>query len=298
MERVGRKLHFTATMMVAVGTLLSTFWILAANSWMHTPTGHTINSVGQFVPVDWMEIIFNPSFPYRLVHMVMAAFLTTALVVAATGSYHLLSNNRNHEARLMLSMAMWMIVAVAPLQIVAGDLHGLNTLKHQPAKVAAMEGHFNTQKGAPLILFGIPDMEAEKTRYAIQIPKLGSLILTHNVEGELKGLKHWPKDERPNATIVFWSFRVMVAMGLCMLLIGIVSVWLRRKDKLYTTAVFHKAVVLMGPTGFIAVLAGWITTEVGRQPFTVYGLLRTSDSIAPVAAPAVAVSLLLSLIHI
>ena len=292
MERVGRKLHFTATLMVAVGTLLSTFWILAANSWMQTPTGHTINNVGQFVPVDWMKIVFNPSFTYRLVHMIIAAFLTTALVVAATGSYHLLKNNQNLEARLMLSMAMWMIVLVAPLQIVAGDLHGLNTLEHQPAKVAAMEGHFDTQKGAPLILFGIPDMEAQKTHYAIQIPKLGSLILTHDLEGELKGLKHWPKDDRPNATIVFWSFRIMVALGMSMLLIGITSVWLRRKRKLYTSAMFHKTVVLLGPTGFVAVLAGWITTEVGRQPFTVYGLLRTSDSVAPVAAPAVAMSLL------
>jgi len=292
MERVGKKLHFTATLMVAIGTLISTFWILAANSWMHTPTGHTINDVGQFVPVDWIKIIFNPSFPYRLTHMAMAAFLTTALVVAATGAYHLLKNNQNQEARLMLSMAMWMVVVVTPIQIVVGDLHGLNTLEHQPAKVAAMEGHFETQKGAPLILFGIPDMQAEQTRYAIQIPKLGSLILTHKVDGELKGLKHWPKDDRPNSPIVFWSFRIMVALGMSMLIIGMWSLRLRRNARLYTSRSFHKIIVLMGPSGFIAVLAGWITTEVGRQPYTVYGLLRTSDSIAPVAAPAVAMSLL------
>ncbi len=291
MDKVGKKLHFTATLMVAIGTLLSTFWILAANSWMQTPTGHTINDVGQFVPVSWMEIIFNPSFPYRLVHMVMAAFLTTAFVVGATGAYHLLKEQQSVGARLMLSMAMWMIVVVAPLQIVAGDLHGLNTVEHQPAKVAAMEGHFETQKGAPLILFGIPDMELEQTKYALEIPKLGSFILTHDLNGEVQGLKAWPKDERPNALIVFWSFRVMVVIGIGMLLIGLMSLWLRKKGRLYNATLFHRTMLMMGPAGFVAVLAGWITTEVGRQPYTVYGLLRTSESVAPVAAPAVAASL-------
>ncbi|MCL4141331.1 UNVERIFIED_CONTAM: hypothetical protein GTU68_006087 [Idotea baltica] len=241
--------------------------------------------------ISWIEIIFNPSFPYRLIHMVMAAFLTTAFVVGATGSYHLLKQQQSEGAKLMLSMAMWMIVVVAPLQIVAGDMHGLNTLEHQPAKVAAMEGHFETQKGAPLILFGIPDMEREETRYALEIPKLGSLVLTHDFDGELKGLKAWPKDERPNALIVFWSFRIMVAIGMIMLLLGLVSLWLRKNGNLYRSALFHRTIFLMGPAGFIAVLAGWVTTEVGRQPYTVYGLLRTSESVAPVATPAVAASL-------
>jgi cytochrome d ubiquinol oxidase subunit I len=189
-------------------------------------------------------------------------------------------------------MAMWMAALVAPVQIVAGDLHGLNTFEHQPAKVAAMEGHFETQAGAPLLLFGWPDMEEERTRYAVAIPKLGSLILTHQLDGEVRGLKEWPPEDRPPATIVFWSFRVMVAAGLAMIGVGLWSLWLRRRGRLYDTRAFLRTVALLGPSGIIAVLAGWITTEVGRQPFTVYGLLRTSESVSAVAAPAVASSLL------
>ena len=189
MNKVGKGLHFFATLMVAIGTLFSAFWILSVNSWMHTPAGYGFNEVGQFIPLNWWEIIFNPSFPYRLVHMVLAAYLTTAFVVGGVGAYHLLKDRTNKAARVMFSMAMWMAAIVAPLQIIAGDIHGLNTLEHQPAKVAAMEGHFETQKGAPLILFGLPDMVAEETKYAIEIPKLGSMILTHEWDGEVKGLK-------------------------------------------------------------------------------------------------------------
>lgn len=291
MERVGRKLHFFATLMVAFGTFFSAFWILAVNSWMQTPVGYGVNDVGQFVPADWFAIIFNPSFPYRLVHMVLAAYLTTAFVVGSVGAWHLMHDRNNDSARVMFSMAMWMAALVAPVQVVAGDFHGLNTLEHQPAKVAAMEGHFETRKGAPLILFGMPDMKEERTKYALEIPKLGSIILTHSLNGEVKGLKDWPPEDRPNAAIVFWSFRVMVALGFAMAGLGLWSLWHRRKGSLFESRPLHLAALLMGPSGFIAVLAGWITTEVGRQPFTIYGLLRTSQSVSPIDAPAVATSL-------
>ncbi len=292
MNRVGKGLHFFATLMVAAGTLFSAFWILSVNSWMHTPTGFAFNAQGQFVPDDWWAIVFNPSFPYRLVHMVLAAYLTTAFVVGAVGAFHLLKRRADPAARVMVSMAMWMAAVVAPMQLVAGDLHGLNTLEHQPAKVAAMEGHFETQEGAPLILFGLPDMDAEETKYAVEIPKLGSWILTHDWNGEITGLSAFDEDERPNAAIVFWSFRAMVGIGLLMIATGLVSLWLRYRRRLFTAGWFHRALVAMGPLGFVAVVTGWITTEVGRQPYTVYGLLKTSDSIAPVAAPAVGASLL------
>lgn len=291
MKRVGKGLHFFATLMVAGGTLLSAFWILSANSWMHTPAGFAMNDKGQFIPVDWWQVIFNPSFPYRLVHMVLAAYLTTAFVVGGAAAFHLLRDKRNEGARVMFSMAMWMAAVVAPIQIVAGDFHGLNTLEHQPAKVAAMEGHFETRSGAPLILFGWPDMAAEVTRYAVEIPKLGSFILTHDWNGTIKGLKDFPKQDRPNAAIVFWSFRVMVGLGLLMAAIGAWSLLARLRGALYDSPWLHRAAVLMTPAGFGAVLAGWITTEVGRQPFTIYGFLRTADSVSPIAAPAVATSL-------
>lgn len=291
MKRVGRGLHFFATCMVAVGTLFSAFWILSANSWMHTPAGHAVNAAGQFVPLDWWAIVFNPSFPYRLVHMVLAAYLTTAFVVGAVGAFHLLRDRANEGARLMFSMAMWMAAVVAPLQIVAGDLHGLNTIEHQPAKVAAMEGHFESGPGAPLILFGMPDMAAEETRYALEIPKFGSLILTHSLDGHVQGLKDWPPEDRPNAPIVFWSFRLMVGIGVLMAAIGVASLILRWRGRLYDLTWFHRAAMAMGPSGFVAVIAGWVTTEVGRQPYTVYGLLRTAESVSPIDAPAVAASL-------
>ncbi|WP_119391218.1 cytochrome ubiquinol oxidase subunit I [Taklimakanibacter lacteus] len=292
LNKVGRGLHFIATLMVAIGTFISAFWILSANSWMQTPDGHAINAAGQFTPVDWWAIIFNPSFPYRLVHMVIAAYLTTALVVGAVGAWHLLRDKMNEPARVMFSMAMWMLALVAPVQILAGDMHGLNTIEHQPAKIAAMEGHFETRAGAPLILFGWPDMEAEETLYEIAIPQLGSLILTHDWNGVVNGLKEWPREDRPNALIVFWSFRIMVGLGFLMLGLGLWSLWGRLRRRLYDMRLLHIAALLMGPMGFVAVLAGWVTTEAGRQPYTVYGLLRTSESAAPVAAEAVAASLL------
>jgi cytochrome d ubiquinol oxidase subunit I len=277
--------------MVALGTLLSAFWILAANSWMHTPAGYAVNAAGQFVPTDWWAVIFNPSFPYRLVHMVLAAYLTTAFVVGAVGAFHLLRDRANEGAAVMFSMAMWMAAIVAPIQVVAGDLHGLNTLEHQPAKIAAMEGHWETKAGQPLILLGWPDMAAETTRYAVEIPRLGSFILTHDWNGEVKGLKAWPRTDRPNSTIVFWTFRIMVGLGALMALLGFWSLWLRWRGRLTASPWLLASAVAMGPSGFVAVLAGWFTTEIGRQPFTVYGLLRTAESASPIDAQAVAASL-------
>ena len=291
LKRVGPRLHFFATLMVAVGTLFSAFWILSVNSWMQTPAGYEINAAGQFVPSDWWAAIFNPSFPYRLVHMVLAAYLTTAFVVGGVGAWHLLRDRDNRPARIMFSMAMWMALLVAPLQVVAGDFHGLNTLEHQPAKVAAMEGHYESRDGAPLILFGWPDDDGLETRYALSIPNLGSFILTHDWNGSVRGLKDFPEDERPKAAIVFWSFRIMVAIGFAMVAVGLWSGIARLRGRLYDATWLKRAAVVMGPSGFAAVLAGWITTEVGRQPWTVYGLLRTSESVSPIGAEAVGTSL-------
>ncbi|NDW03538.1 cytochrome ubiquinol oxidase subunit I [Jiella pacifica] len=292
-KRVGNGLHFFATVVVAIGTLFSAFWILSVNSWMQTPQGYGINADGQFVPEDWWAIVFNPSFPYRLVHMVLAAYLTTAFVVGGVGAFHLLRNRYNASARVMFSMALWMATIVAPLQIVAGDFHGVNTLEHQPAKIAAMEGHFetNTDHPMPLTLFGIPNMETAQTDYALDVPYLGSLILTHSLDGQVKGLKDFPRENWPNSTVIFWTFRVMVAIGFAMLGLGLWSLWKRFRGSLYESHWLQRAMILMSPAGFVAVLCGWVTTEMGRQPFTVYGLLRTAESHSPISAPAVGASL-------
>jgi cytochrome bd ubiquinol oxidase subunit I len=299
MQKVGKRLHFFATVMVAVGTFISAFWILSVNSWMQTPTGHAINAQGQFVPAaGWLPIIFNPSFPYRLVHTVIAAYLTTALVVGAVGAWHLLrplskGGAQHDHARTMFSMAMWMAALVAPVQIFVGDLHGLNTLEHQPAKVMAMEGHYRSHPdGAPLILFGIPNDDEQRMEHAIEVPKLSSLILKHDSNAPLAGLDTIEPANRPPVKVVFWSFRVMVGLGLLMLLLGVASLVARATRRLYDSRLLLRFALLMGPAGFVAVIAGWITTEVGRQPFTVYGLLRTAESASPLAAPAVAVSLI------
>lgn len=292
-DRVGEKLHMFATAMVAFGTLMSATWILSVNSWMQTPAGYSLNEAGQFVPEDWWAIIFNPSFPYRLVHMVLAAYLTTSLVVGAVGALHLLRDRADLEARRMFSMAMWMAAIVTPLQIYAGDLHGLNTLEHQAVKVMAMEGHYDSHPdGAPLILFGIPNADEKRIDYALQIPYASSVILKHQWDAPLEGLDTVADSEEPPVAIVFFSFRVMIGLGFAMLGLGLWSLWARWRGALYSSPSLLRAAIAMGPTGFVAVLAGWITTEVGRQPYTVYGLLRTGDSLAPVDAPAVAASLI------
>lgn len=295
-NRVGPGLHFAATCAVAVGTLISSTWILAANSWMQTPRGYAIEG-GRMVPADWLAIVFNPSFPYRLVHMVIAAYLTTALIVGASAAWQLLKRRDNPAVRKMMSMAMWMILLVAPIQAVVGDFHGLNTLEHQPAKLAAMEGHWENEPGeaVPLLLFGIPDMEEERTRYAVGIPHLGSVILTHSWNGQFRGLKEFPREERPNSLIVFWSFRLMVGLGLLMIALGAWSLWLRRKvageARIWHQRLFLRFALWMGPAGLIAILAGWTTTEVGRQPWVVYGVLRTADAVSPHGAGPLALTL-------
>ncbi|RYG18015.1 MAG: cytochrome ubiquinol oxidase subunit I [Caulobacteraceae bacterium] len=293
MKRVGPGLHYVATLAVAVGTCLSAFWITSANSWLHTPQGYVMNAAGQFAPADWMKIIFNPSFPYRLVHTVLGAYLTTALVVGAVGAWHLLKDRHNPGARTMFSMAMGLVCVAAPLQILAGDAHGLNTLRHQPAKIMAMEGHFHGHPhGAPLILFGLPDQKAGLVRAQIAVPKASSLILRHDPNAPMKGLDSVPRADWPTVPIVFWSFRTMVGLGLLMLTLGVLSLVARLRRRLFEWTLLHRFAVAMGPAGFVAVLAGWVTTEAGRQPFTIYGVLRTAQSVAPLAAPAVAASLL------
>ncbi len=293
MGRVGKGLHFFATLMVAGGTLLSTFWILSANSWMHTPAGYEIAANGQFVPgPSWWAIIFNPSFPYRLVHTVLGAFLTTAFAVGGVGAWHLLRDAKNPRARTMFSMAMWMATLVAPLQLLAGDQHGLNTLQHQPAKIAAMEGHYRSEAGgAPLVLIGIPNDRDQRMDHAIEIPRLGSLILRHDANAPMAGLDAIAPQDRPPVAPVFFAFRIMVGIGLAMIALGLWSLAARAMGKLYEWRWLHRAGAAMMPAGFIAVLAGWTVTEVGRQPFTIQGLLRTAASASPLDAPAVAGSL-------
>jgi cytochrome d ubiquinol oxidase subunit I len=279
--------------MVAMGTLFSAFWILSANSWMQTPVGYATNAAGQFVPQDWWAIIFNPSFPFRLAHTVLAAYITTALAVGGVGAWHLLRERSNEAARVMFSMAMGLIAVAVPLQILAGDLHGLNTLEHQPAKVMAMEGHFESYpRGAPLILFGLPDQDAATVHYALSIPNASSLILKHELDAPLSGLDTVPRADWPYVPIVFWSFRIMVGLGFLMLGLAALALLARLRRKLYDWRSLHRFALAMSPAGFIAVIAGWVTTEAGRQPFTVYGLLRTADSVSPLDRPAVAASLI------
>ena len=292
-NKVGRKLHFTATLAVAVGTFISAFWILSVNSWMQTPAGYELGANGQFLPgPSWLPIIFNPSFPYRLVHTVLAAYLTTAFAVGGVGAWHLLKDRANPGARKMFSMAMWMAALVAPVQIFAGDLHGLNTLEHQPIKVMAMEGHYDSHPdGAPLILLGIPNSQEKRVDYAIEIPKGSSLILKHDPDAPLKGLDTVPDADEPPVGIVFWAFRIMVGLGFAMFGLGLWSLVARWRGALYDWTWLHRVAVAMSPAGFVAVLAGWVVTEGGRQPFTIYGLLRTADSASPLDAPAVGASL-------
>ncbi|MDT7953730.1 MAG: cytochrome ubiquinol oxidase subunit I [Acetobacteraceae bacterium] len=292
-KRVGKKLHFAATCLVALGTHVSAAWILASNSWMQTPAGYRIVD-GRFFPQDWWKVIFNPSYPYRFVHMMGAAYLSVALVVAAVGAFHLLHDRRNGGARTMFSMALWMILVAAPLQIIAGDIQGENTLRYQPQKVAAMEGdwkHGAPGSGEPLVLFGVPDQEAQRNRAEIAIPHIGSLYLTHSWRGTIKALGEFPPDDLPYVPVVFFAFRIMVGLGLLMLTFGMLGGVLRRRGRVYGSRWFQRVAVAMGRAGFAAMLAGWTVTEAGRQPYTVYGLLRTVQSVSPIGTPGVALSL-------
>ncbi len=291
-NKVGPRLHFASTCIVAVGTLISAFWILAANSWMQTPAGYEIRD-GVFFATDWIEVIFNPSFPYRYVHMVLSAYCTTALVVGAVGAYHLLRGTRMEPARVMTHMALGFLAIVVPMQMIAGHEHGANVYELQPVKLAAMEGHWETyQRDAPLILFAMPDEQQERNDLELEVPRIGSLIVTGSFDGPIRGLKEWPASERPPVAITFWAFRIMVGLGMLMLFIGLFGALLVWRKRLESQPWFLRLCLLSGPAGFIAVLAGWITAEVGRQPYTVYGLLRTAESASPVTAAAVETSLI------
>jgi cytochrome d ubiquinol oxidase subunit I len=291
-NRVSRKMHFVSTIVVAFGTVLSAFWILSANSWMQTPAGYEIREGNIFHPLSWLEIIFNPSFIYRFLHMLTAAYLTTAFVVGGVGAWHLWKRTQVAHARVMFGMAMLMAIAVTPIQIFLGDMHGLNTLKHQPAKIAGMEAIWETGKQVPLTLFSWPDSKTESNKYAIELPMLGSLILTHDINGEVKGLKSWSPEDRPPVAPLFFSFRLMVGIGFLMLFTGISAFILNWRKKLFDTPWFQFWCMLMTPSGFVAILAGWVVTEMGRQPYVVYGLLRTADVVSPVLGTQVLISLL------
>jgi cytochrome d ubiquinol oxidase subunit I len=290
-NRVSPRMHFASTVIVAAGTLISAFWILSANSWMQTPQGFRIGQDGLLYPTSWLQVIFNPSFPFRFVHMITAAYLTTAFTVAGIGAFYLWRQRHVHHARVMFGMAMIMAIFVAPMQLLFGDLHGLNTLKHQPAKVAAMEGLWETRQGAPLVLFGWPDQEEETTKFAIEIPKMSSLILTHNLNGEVKGLKDWPRQDRPPAVWVFWAFRIMVGLGMLMIATGVIAIVLYFRKRLFDTRWFQYWCMALTPAGFVCVLAGWFVTEVGRQPWIVQDLMRTQDATSPVIGTSIAISL-------
>ncbi|MFD0937241.1 cytochrome ubiquinol oxidase subunit I [Methylobacterium trifolii] len=299
-DRVGDRLHFVSTCMVALGTLISAFWILSANSWMQTPAGFTIEN-GRAVATDWLAVIFNPSFPIRYAHMVLGCFLTTAFAVAGMSAWMILRARKEpaekvRGARLSLSMAMWFAVICTPIQIFVGDSHGLAVLKHQPTKLAAIEANWDRQADMPLLLFAIPNMEAERNDFEIGIPRLGSFILTHDFSGVVPGLKDVPRDQRPPVWPVFYSFRIMVALGMAMLGLSLWSLLLRRRGTLFTNRWFLTCAMLMTPSGFGAVLFGWFTAEIGRQPYIVYGHLRTADAVSPLTTNAVTASLVAFLI--
>ena len=295
-KRVPPGIHFFAAVMVAVGTLLSTFWILAANSWMQTPAGHAIVD-GRFVPQDWMRIVFTPSFPYRLAHTTIAFYITTAFVVIGVAAYYVRRGRHVEESVTMQKMGLGLLALLVPLQIFIGDLHGLNTLEHQPVKIAAMEANWERQARMPLLLFAWPDESAERNRYEIGVPALGSLILGHDVNAVIPGLKDWKAEDRPPVAIPFFSFRLMVGIGIVMLGVTLAGLVVWRRGRLTTASNFQRLCVLVAPLGFVAVLAGWVTTEVGRQPWVVYGLLRTRDAVTPsLSTGDVAVSLLVYIV--
>jgi cytochrome d ubiquinol oxidase subunit I len=291
--RVPKGVHFFATAMVALGTVISAFWIVSANSWMQTPVGYRVAEDGVLHVEDWWQVIFNPSFPYRVAHMVAAAYLTTALVVAGIGAWYILRERSVPHGKIMLGMGLSLLVWLAPLQLVIGDLHGLNTREHQPAKIAALEAHWETQRRAPLILFAIPDPKAEKNHYELAVPALGSLILTHEWDGEVRGLRSFSPEDRPNPIIPFFAFRIMVGIGMIMIAVGVTGSVLWLMGRLWTTRWFLRALVWASPLGFLAVLSGWFVAEVGRQPWTVYGVLRTADAVSPVPGGIVLSSLIL-----
>ena len=296
-KKVGPRLHFAATCLVAVGTTISAFWILSANSWMQTPQGFEIMADGRFQATDFMQVIFNPSFPSRLLHMLLAAFLTTGLVVGAASAWRVLKEREGAtvtgwtESRIALVMAIGLVAVLAPLQLLAGHWSGEVAHKHQPSKTAAIEGYWETRADQPLHLFGIPDRDAQKNHFQVSIPGIGNAIQNLPKDEVILGLDAWPRADQPPPFIPFFGFRVMVGLGLLMIALGGVGAVLIWRRRLFESPWFLRFCVAMGPSGFIAVLAGWMVTEVGRQPWVVYGVLRTRDAVSPVTAGEVAASL-------
>jgi cytochrome d ubiquinol oxidase subunit I len=293
--RVGARLHLFATGMVALGTVLSAFWILAANSWMHTPAGFTLEE-GIFFPLDWWQIVFNPSFPYRLAHMLTAALLTVAFVVAGVSAWRLLQRPQEETSRRAFSLALGAALVFSAGQIAIGDLHGLQVQRHQPMKVAAMEALWQTRPGAPFVVFALPDMDAAANRYALEIPRAASLILKHDPDGVVLGLDQVAAEQRPHVPTVFFAFRLMLAIGFLLFAVAATGLVLRLRGALYSRTWFLRLCVACSPLGLVAVLAGWIATEVGRQPWVVHGLMTTAEAATSLSASTVAFSLTLYLL--
>jgi cytochrome bd ubiquinol oxidase subunit I len=294
--RVGPRVHFFSSLMVALATMLSAFWVLAANSWMQTPQGATLGRDGVFHVNDWAAVIFNPSFPYRFAHMVCASFVSGVFVVGGVSAIFLLRQRNRETAQAALSLAMWLALFLVPFQMFLGDQHGLNTRRYQPMKLAAMEARWDTGRGVPLTLFALPDQKKETNLWSIDIPRLGSLILTHSWNGEVRGLKEVPARDRPYVPLIFFAFRAMVGIGIALLTLSIIGAYLRRRGHLFTTKWFLIALILASPLGFVATIAGWIVTEAGRQPYVVYGVLRTADGASPLVAVNVGVTLIIFII--
>ena len=287
-DRVSDRMHTVATLLVAGGTTLSAFWILALNSWMQTPVGYEMIN-GQAHPTDWWQVVFNPSFPYRLAHMLIASGLTAAFLVAGLSAYKWLRNDRSPAVMAALRTGVYLAAMLIPVQIFVGDLHGLNTMEHQPAKLAAMEGIWSTQRGAPAVLFAVPNEATKENDYEVAIPKLASLYLTHDIDGEVKGLDEFPNDHPP-VKPVFYAFRVMVGVGMLMLLVSWIAAWqIKRLGEL--SPWIARGLVGMTFSGWLAVLAGWYVTEIGRQPWLVTGVLRTADAASSTPAPIIGLSL-------
>lgn len=291
--RVSPRMHFFSTCMVALGTLFSTFWILASNSWLHTPAGYEMIN-GVVHPVDWFEVVFNPSFPYRLAHMAIGSFITTCFVVGGVGAWYLRRKEHVEAGRKMLGAAVIFAAITVPVQIFVGDMHGLNTLKHQPMKIAAVEAHWHQGQegeGVPLVVFAVPNEKEERNDLEIAIPRVGSLILTHSMDGTFAPLTSVPASERPPVTPVFFAFRIMVGIGTLMLLLAWLSAFTLARRKLFDSGALLRAWNWMLPSGFVALVAGWFVTEMGRQPWIVYGVLRTADAVGPQTAWMTAISL-------